>query len=129
MIRPLLLALLLGCAACGERQQQHSPEASRAKSKTLLTGWGQHHHLIATSNPEAQKFFDEGLTLIYGFNHDEAIQSFEHAIALDPKAAMPYWGIALALGPNINLDVDPAGEKKAYEAAQKAVSMREGAPE
>ena len=49
------------------------------------------------------------LTLVYAFNHDEAIRSFERAAALDPQAAMPLWGIALALGPNINMDVDPAG--------------------
>ena len=72
---------------------------------------GRHHHPIRAS-AEAQKFFDEGLTLVFGFNHEEAIRSFERAIAIDRRAAMPYWGIALALGPNINLDVDPAGEKR-----------------
>src|SRR5436190_14742379 len=124
MKRLLILILTLGCA-----YGQHQHESAKANRTTLFPGLGRHHHPIATSSAEAQKFFDEGLTLIYAFNHDEAIRSFERAAALDPSAAMPYWGIALALGPNINLDVDPAGEKKAYEAAQKALSMLERAPE
>ena len=81
---------------------QHQHEAAKPARTTLLAGMGQHHHAIETSSAEAQKFFDEGFTLMYGFNHEEAIRSFEHAISLNPKAPMPYWGIALALGPNIN---------------------------
>ena len=125
MNRLLLFTLLLAGAAYG----QHQHEAAKPKRTTLLTGMGRHHHPIATASPETQKFFDEGLTLIYAFNHEEAIRSFERAIAIDPRAAMPYWGIAVALGPNINLDVDPAGEKKAYDAAQKALTVRDSAPE
>src|SRR5436190_204492 len=124
MKRLLTLTLVLGCA-----YGQHQHENAKSSRTSLLPGLGRHHHPIATSSVEAQKFFDEGLTLIYAFNHDEAIRSFERASALDPAAAMPYWGIAVALGPNINMDVDPAGEKKAYEAAQKALTMRERAPE
>ena len=72
-----------------------------------MTGLGRLHHPIATSSPDAQRFFDQGLTLVYAFNHDEAVRSFRRAAELDPAAAMPHWGIALALGPNINdYDVD-----------------------
>jgi tetratricopeptide (TPR) repeat protein len=106
---------------------QHPPEASKKQRTTLLPALGRHHHPISTRSPEAQKFFDEGLTLVYAFNHEEAIRSFERAAALDPGAAMPAWGIAYALGPNINMDVDPAGEKRAYDASRKALSM--AAPE
>jgi len=102
--------------------------APAAGSQELFTGVGAVHHPIATANPEAQKFFDQGLDFVYGFNHDEAIRSFEKAAALDPKAAMPLWGIALALGPNINLDVDPEHEKKAFDAAQKALALAPSAP-
>ena len=84
---------------------------------------GRLHHAIATKNAEAQKFFDQGLTLVYGFNHDEAIRSFRRAAELDPTSPMPHWGIALALGPNINLDVDPEREKAAYDAAQRAKAL------
>jgi tetratricopeptide (TPR) repeat protein len=67
--------------------------------------------------------------LVFGFNHEEAARSFRRAAELDPQSAMPYWGIALALGPCINLDVDPAHEKAAYEAVQKAISLSSGATE
>ena len=100
-----------------------------AAAQELFPGVGNVHHPISTSSPEAQRFFDQGLDFLYGFNHDEAVRSFERAAALDAKAAMPLWGIALALGPNINLDVDPEHEKKAFDAAQKAVALAGNAPE
>ena len=84
---------------------------------------GRLHHAIATKNADAQRFFDQGLTYVYGFNHDEAIRSFRRAAELDPASPMPHWGIALALGPNINLDVDPEREKAAYDEAQQAKAL------
>jgi len=102
---------------------------SRAASgAALLEGFGAVHHPITTSNPEAQKYFDQGLALLYGFNHEEAIRSFERAAALDPSAAMPLWGMALALGPNINMDVDPDHEKRAFDASRKALERAAGSP-
>jgi tetratricopeptide (TPR) repeat protein len=94
-----------------------------AKPATLMTGLGDLHHPVSTQNKEAQQFFDQGLRLIYAFNHDEAARSFQHASELDPKLAMAYWGIAEAVGPNYN---DPASEdrfKQAHEAIQKAVDL------
>ncbi len=108
--------------------EEHLP-ATAAKPTTLMSGLGQHHHPIATTNSEAQRFFDQGFALVYGFNHDEAVRSFQRAAELDPQAVMPLWGIALALGPNINLDVDPAREKAAYEAVQKVLTLATQAPE
>jgi tetratricopeptide (TPR) repeat protein len=67
---------------------------------TILPGMGNLHHQINTKSPEAQKFFDQGLTLAYAFNFDEAARSFKHASLLDPSAAMPYWGLALTLAPS-----------------------------
>jgi tetratricopeptide (TPR) repeat protein len=84
---------------------------------------GDTHHAINTRSAEAQKYFNQGLTLVYGFNHDEAILSFRKAAALDPASPMPHWGIALALGPNINSDVDAAREQAAYEAIQVALRL------
>ena len=101
----------------------------QSKAPVLLAGMGDHHHPVSTKNPEAQRFFDQGLTLVYGFNHEEAVRSFQRAAELDPRSAMAYWGIALALGPCINLDVDAAHEKMAYEAIQKAKSLAGGATE
>jgi len=90
---------------------------------TLMTGLGDLHHPVSTKNAEAQQFFDQGLRLIYAFNHDEAARSFRKASELDPKLAMAYWGIAEAVGPNYN---DPASEdrfKQAHEAIQRAVDL------
>lgn len=124
LIIAIFLTLLPFCVSA----QQHS-HGETAKPVTLMEGLGNHHHPIATKNEEAQKYFDQGLILVFGFNHAEAIRSFERAAKLDPTAAMPLWGIALALGPNYNLDVDPAAEKAAYDAVQKALAVAPKAPE
>ncbi|MBE9007956.1 hypothetical protein IQ259_23565 [Fortiea sp. LEGE XX443] len=95
---------------------------------TLMAGLGTHHHPVSTQNPEAQQFFDQGLNLVYGFNHDEAVRSFQHTAELDPQMAMAYWGIALALGPNINAVVTTEKEQTAYQAIQKALALSPQAP-
>jgi tetratricopeptide (TPR) repeat protein len=88
---------------------------------------GDYHHPITTKNPEAQTYFNQGLMLLYGFNHDEAGRYFRRAAELDPEAAMPYWGLALSIGPNYNdTAVDENRAKATHEAVQKAL---ERAPE
>ena len=110
-------------------QQQHAHGAAAAKpAARLFDGLGQYHRPITTSNPEAQRYFNQGLTLVYGFNHEEAIRSFEEAARLDPAAAMPHWGIALALGENINSPVDPDRAARAYAAVQKARELAKATP-
>jgi len=126
MIAAWIIGTALGLAAL---QGQHDHADTRSRPVTLDPGLSAAHHAIQTTNPEAQKFFDQGLTLIYAFNHDEAVRSFQKASELDPASSMPLWGIALALGPNINQDVDPEREKAAYEAAQRALGLAEGAQE
>jgi tetratricopeptide (TPR) repeat protein len=124
-----LLALLLAHLAIPRPNfAQHNPAAGESAAATILPGMGSLHHAIATSNPEAQKFFDQGLTLVYAFNHDEAERSFRRAAELDPNAAMPWWGIALALGPNYNDPGNPEKEKAAYDAIQKAKSLAASGP-
>ena len=81
------------------------------------------HHAVTTSSPEAQQYFDQGLRLVYAFNHDEANRAFKEAARLDPNCAMAYWGIAFTLGPNYNLPVDAKRDRAAYEAIQKAVAL------
>ena len=103
-----LLTLPLGVPA--GRSDHPMPE----KPVALLPGLGRHHHPIATKNAEAQKFFDEGLALLYGFNHEEAFRSFERAAALDDKAPMPHWGMSLALGTNYNDTATPDRIQQAY---------------
>ncbi|HKP88139.1 MAG TPA: tetratricopeptide repeat protein [Blastocatellia bacterium] len=117
----LALALSLIAPAAFSQHQHSSPNNS--KRVTLIAGLGEHHHPVSTTSAEAQRFFDEGLTLVYAFNHDEAIRSFNRALELDPNLAMAHWGVALALGPNINLDIDAEREKLAFEAVQKALAL------
>jgi tetratricopeptide (TPR) repeat protein len=89
----------------------------------IMPGLGDLHHPVTTTNPEAQRFFDQGLRLIYAFNHDEAASSFRRAAELDPKMAMAYWGIAEAVGPNYNDPADPDRFEQARQAIQKANSL------
>lgn len=86
----------------------------------LFDNLGSLHHPITTRSEQAQRYFDQGLRLVYAFNHEEAIRSFEAAAQQDPQAAMPYWGIALALGPNINSAMEKKDEYRAIEMVQKA---------
>jgi tetratricopeptide (TPR) repeat protein len=98
-----------------------------AKPVFLMEGLGNLHHPVSTKNAEAQQFFDQGLCLVFGFNHEEAARSFRRAAELDPQLAMAWWGVALAVGPNYNLPVDPEHEKIAAEAVGKARALSAGA--
>jgi hypothetical protein len=89
---------------------------------TLLTKFGPYHRVIRTGNAQCQQFFDEGLTLLYAFNHEEALSSFARAATLDTLSPMPHWGMALSLGTNIN---DPAPAARLTKAfAHLAVALR-----
>jgi tetratricopeptide (TPR) repeat protein len=115
----VLLALVLAQAPA----HQHEAAAPAAAVRPL-TGLGTHHHRIATTSAEAQTLFDQGLVLVYGFNHGQAIQLFQRAAELDPRAPMPLWGIALAYGPNINdFEMDRDRAKTADEFATKALAL------
>jgi tetratricopeptide (TPR) repeat protein len=87
------------------------------KPAVLLAGMGTYQHRIATRSPEAQKFFDQGLNMLFGFNRHEAMRSFRRASELDPNAAMPHWGMAMAQAPHINMDLDGDVDPKASCAA------------
>lgn len=94
--------------------------ADQTATAPLFEGLGSLHHPITTTSEHAQRYFDQGLRLVYAFNHEEAIRSFEEAARWDPQAAMAYWGIALVLGPNINGAMEKKDEHRAIEMAQKA---------
>ena len=94
-----------------------------AKPATLLNNLGNHHHQITTSVPKAQRYFDQGLILVFGFNHSEALRSFQQGTKLDPNCAMCYWGMALSLGPNINASMGKQSMPTAYQAIQKAQQL------
>jgi tetratricopeptide (TPR) repeat protein len=116
----MLLCLL--AAACTHAARPKPEAASPAPTVPLFDNLGAHHHAITTSSPLAQQYFDQGLRLIYAFNHDEAIRAFEQAARLDPDCAMAYWGIGFAHGPNYNLPLDSERNQAAYAATQKAVA-------
>ena len=99
--------------AGGGSRRARRRRAGAAERTTLLGNLGSFGRKIQTSSAEAQQFFDEGLTLLYGFNHDESFRSFARAAALDDRAPMPHWGMALALGTNIN---DPAPAERIARA-------------
>jgi tetratricopeptide (TPR) repeat protein len=98
------------------------PEAGK-QGAPVLTGYGDHHHPITTTNPQTQAFFDQGVRLLFAFNHAEAIRSFREAARLDPDCAMCWWGVAFALGPNINLPMQPDANAPAIAAAQMARAL------
>jgi tetratricopeptide (TPR) repeat protein len=91
-----------------------------------LQNLGVHTFKVTTKSPRAQRFINQGLNLVYGFNHAEAGRAFAEAARLDPSCAMAYWGQALVLGPNINATMNPDDEKKANALAQKAASLKAG---
>ena len=114
------VCVLALCVAPARAEQQHGSGTTKALG--LYPGLGNYHHPITTKNPEAQTYFNQGLTLLYGFNHDEAASYFRRAAELDPEAAMPYWGLALSIGPNYNdTAVDENRARATYDAVQKAL--------
>jgi tetratricopeptide (TPR) repeat protein len=121
VVKRVLIALVLCGSIIAQQHSMHSQPAP--KKATLMSGLGDLHHPVSTTNPEAQKFFDQGMRLIYAFNHQEAAGSFERAGELDPQMAMAYWGLAEAVGPNYNDPADPDRYKKAHEAIAKAEKL------
>jgi len=99
--------------------------AARAPRDTvpLYNDLGSYDRVISTRVPSAQRYFDQGLRLVFGFNHAEAIRAFTEAARLDPNCAMCSWGIAYAYGPHVNAGMDSASGVAAYAAAQKAQSL------
>ena len=94
------------------------------KPAPTFEGLGAIHFKITTKSPEAQRFFNQGVALLYAFNHAEAIRSFSAVTNLDGDCAMGYWGISYAHGPNINKPMDEAGNQKAWEALQQATRLK-----
>jgi tetratricopeptide (TPR) repeat protein len=89
----------------------------------VFDGLGAHRHPISTKNPDTQRFFDQGVNLLFGFNHAEAIRSFREAARLDPDCAMCWLGVAIALGPNINLPMPDDAVAPAWEALARARAL------
>lgn len=139
----LVLSCLLTLTGCS--RQEAAPEAkepaidetsarnelaSRAGAP-LFDDMGSHHHPITTNDPDAQRYFDQGMIIDFAFNHAESARSFRAAQTLDPECAMCYWGEALALGPNINVTsngkvvMSDDERTSAFGAIQKAVALKD----
>lgn len=112
-----LISSLLAATSC--RSAPDGRDDGRARR---YEGFGGYHRTISTNSPAAQEWFDQGLQLLYGFNHDEAIRSFRRAAKLDPKCAMAWWGVSYAHGLHINNPAMTEEQSKGgYEAAQRAL--------
>ena len=109
-----LLAVLLSVPGFARAQASDSPLAPE------LTGLGTIHFEVATAVPKAQRFFDQGLRLLYAFNHQESLRAFREAARLDPGLAMAHWGQAMALGPNLNAPMTSENGRLAHEAIARA---------
>lgn len=126
----LVIAAVLsgGCAGSARPERAQTSQApARSVTPPLFEGLGRHHRAISTGSTQAQRYFDQGLTLAYAFNHDEAIRSFTEAARLDPQCAMAWWGIALCNGPHINNPaMDEQRSAAAWAAVEKARSIHAG---
>ena len=116
----LCAGVATGLLALGPPGSGATPPPATHPSVPLFDNLGTWQHPISTTSEQAQRYFDQGLRLTYAFNHEEAIHAFEEAARLDPDAAMAYWGVALALGPNINVPMNKQAERRAWEALEKA---------
>lgn len=132
----LLLVATLGVAACSAplhrpEHDEHAMTATPAAAPgPTLSQWargaqrldnlGTHSRAVTTTSAEAQAYFNQGLRLVYAFNHDEAARAFARAIELDPACALCYWGAGEALGPNYNMPAMPERWTVLWQALQSA---------
>ncbi len=139
---PFLNPLMIARSMCGERTDglsqrraffvkaatAYAAETEMADTSKVMRSTPETiGYPITTDKPEAQNWFDQGLAHTYNFNHGEAVNAFKRAQDIDPDCAMCYWGEAFALGPNINAPMGEDAVTPAWEALQKAMSLREGA--
>ena len=125
---------LAGCGGDADSQSSADPTQSLAQraGAPLFKGMGDYHMPITTADPDAQRYFDQGMVLAFGFNHAESIRSFRAAQTLDPTCAMCFWGEALATGPNINVTSNgkaimaPAERASARAAIDQALTLMDG---
>lgn len=131
MLSPLALAWYLLAASPADAQfwdpraLDGDPATATAPLAPRLTGLGRLDHPVTTTkNPDSRAFFTQGMNLVYAFNHPEAVRAFRESARLDPDNAMAWWGQALALGPNLNLPMQPEAMAPAWDSAQRALRLK-----
>lgn len=132
------LGVILSLSTCSPNESPSDSEAAVIETRNdlaaragapLFDGMGQHHHAITTTDPDAQRYFDQGVIIDFAFNHAESVRSFRAAQTIDPECAMCFWGEALALGPNINVTSNGSvvmsddERTRAFAAIQKALAL------
>jgi tetratricopeptide (TPR) repeat protein len=124
-----LVLLALATAAQADTPADHAHEAAHApatlegwaQGARLYQGLGHFHRAVTTSSAQAQAYFDQGMRLLWAFNHDESTRSFARAAQLDPACAACYWGLALTVGPNYNVPTtEDVRARVAWEALKEA---------
>ena len=121
--RRILLTACLIAIGSTALAQHGGKKSDKGPMPPLLEGLGPADHKITTADPMAQAYFNQGLRLMFAFNHDEAIKAFQAAETIDPDCAMAQWGIAAALGPNYNLEADPEKAEMTVAALRKAQQL------
>jgi len=129
VVSGLIATLLVSTAASS---QVYDPASLNADPLTAtgpisprLEGYGDYHLKVTTNNDQSQYFFDQGMRLVFGFNHSEALRSFKEAARLDPDNAMAYWGWALSLGRNLNIPMMMNSAEQANYAINMASSLKD----
>ena len=117
----IFFIVLIGLAGGGRVTAVEEPLAP------LLTGLGSHEWPVTTAVPRAQQFFNQGLRLLYAFNHTEAQRAFREAARLDPKLAMAFWGQAMTVAPNLNAPLTPDNARQAYAAITAGLALASSA--
>lgn len=120
--RPVMLAMLAQAETAPFKPVQQARTPQEASPPPLYKDLGKLHYSITTRSPRAQAFFDQGLRLLFAFNHAEAARAFRAAQQADPQCAMCHWGEALVLGPNINAPMFPEAMAPAFAAAERAAA-------
>ena len=111
----------------GSRRGRHPLPDLAPVGANLIEGLGDYSMPVTAKNKDVQRWFDQGLAMTYGFNHDAAERSYLKAAELDPDCAMCWWGAALVLGPHVNAAMDPANNPKAWDRLQRAQKTAEKA--
>jgi len=124
----ILAATIAVISGCKEEPAQPGIADLAPVGATRLEGLGDYHKPISARDQQVQDWFNQGLMLTFGFNHDAAERSFLKAAELDPGCAMCWWGASLVLGPHVNSGMDPANNEAAWDRLQRAQLAAENAP-